>query len=124
MEGGWGERRGRTVAPGSCFVVQVVAHHGGCVVQQVGDLLLALAVEGLLQQVDIVAPAGLDEDLAHGSALLRSAEILLCPSPPQVSPRAAYLVLLLVRHGGEAWGGRKRSSSASGVSGGARSIYA
>lgn len=50
-------------------MVQVVAHHGGGLVQQVGNLVLALPLESLLHQVDVVAPAGLDEDLAYGGAL-------------------------------------------------------
>lgn len=62
-------RMRRTVAPGSCLVVEMVAHHRSGLVQQVRGLGLTLAFEGLLQQVDVVPPTGLDEDLAHGSAL-------------------------------------------------------
>lgn len=50
-------------------MVQVVAHDGFCVVQKVRGLLLALALERLLHQLDVVAPAGLDEDLLCGGAL-------------------------------------------------------
>lgn len=65
-------------------------------VQQIRDLGLALALQCLLQQVDVVAPAGLDEDLAHGGALCMSAT---CPLVLLILNRASessYLVLLLV----------------------------
>lgn len=47
----------------------MVAHHRRRIVEQIGNLVFALALECLLEQVDIVAPAGLDEDLAYGCAL-------------------------------------------------------
>lgn len=65
----------RTVSPRCSFVIQVVAHDCHCFVQEIRDLGLALALESFLHEVDVVAPTGLDEDFAHGSALFSSVTI-------------------------------------------------
>lgn len=50
-------------------------------VEQIRDLRLTLALEGFFQQVDVVAPASLDEDLANGGAL---SVLATGPSPSTV----------------------------------------
>lgn len=52
------------------FVVEVVAHDGGGVVEELGDLGIGPALEALGQEVGVVAAAGLDEELADRGALL------------------------------------------------------
>lgn len=71
MCGGAAGKGGRTVSVGGSLVVQMVPHHRRRLVQQVGLLALALPLERLLQQVDIVPPAGLNEELLWGGALFR-----------------------------------------------------
>ena len=66
----------RTVPLQRRLVVQVVAHDGGGVVEQVGYLVVVFAVgDDLLEQIDVIPAAGLDQLLLHGGALCIS------PSP-------------------------------------------
>ena len=50
-------------------MVQVVAHHGSRLVQQLGDLAFALTLEDLCQEVGVVSPASFYELLLYGGAL-------------------------------------------------------
>jgi hypothetical protein len=79
-------------------VVKMVSHDRHCLIQQIRNLSLALALKGLLQQIDVVAPAGLDENLARGGSLCLSVTcyLVLLPEP---GFGCSYIVLLLVRHG-------------------------
>lgn len=60
----------RTVTPRGGFVVEVVSHDGGCLVEDAGELVLVLDVgDDFVEEVGVVAAAGLDEDLLDGGAL-------------------------------------------------------
>lgn len=51
-------------------MVEVVAHHGCGIVEQVGDLVVVLAgADDLGKELDVVAPAGLNELLFDRCAL-------------------------------------------------------
>lgn len=76
-------------------MVQVVAHDGGGLVEQLGDLGVGLAVEELGQEVGVVAAAGLDELLLRGGALL-----LLAVDCGEIASRGGTYVMLFVGHVG------------------------
>jgi len=50
----------------------VVAHHRRRLVEKLGDLVVGLVLEAVGQQVRVVAPAGLDQELLDGGALLET----------------------------------------------------
>lgn len=81
-------------------MIQVVAHNCDCLVQEIRDLRLALPLESFLHEVDVVAPTGLDEDLAHGSALVLS--VTITTAQPKTDG-SSNLVLLLSSHIGQCW---------------------
>lgn len=81
-------------------MVQVISHDCCCVVQQVGDVLLVLALERLLHELDVVAPAGLDEDLLCGGALWGGGGVSTGLSKQgQPACSSAYIVLFFMGHG-------------------------
>lgn len=61
----------RTVTAGGSLVVEVVAHDGCGFVEQLGDFGVGLVFEEFGQELDVVAPAGFDELLLDGGALVR-----------------------------------------------------
>ena len=65
------KRKGRNTVPlKRSFVVEVVAHDGGGVVEYVGYFVIALAIgDNLGQEVDVVPSAGFDELLLYGGTL-------------------------------------------------------
>src|SRR4051794_12029271 len=70
--GGLKDGRGagiRTVPLRCRLMVQVVSHDRRRLVEQFGDLVLALAVESFRKQLRIVTTAGFDEDLLYRGAL-------------------------------------------------------
>lgn len=81
-------------------MIEVVAHDCDCLVQEIRYLGLALAFESFLHEVDVVAPTGLDEDLAYGSALVSS---VTAPTAPLKTDGPSNLVLLLISHIGLCW---------------------
>ena len=102
------KQKTRTVPLQRRLVVQVVAHDGGGVVEQVGYLVVVLAVgDDLLGQVDVIPAAGLDQLLLHGGALYNS--------PPHqwgifVSPCDSCRVVVVVGRSLEGRGGRERTN--------------
>lgn len=61
-------------------MVEVVPHDGRRTVEECGDLVVGQAVEDFAQEVGVVAPAGLDEELLWRGALLRSASAVPFPT--------------------------------------------
>lgn len=62
----------RTVPLQRRLVIEVVSHDGRGVVQDVRYLIVVLAVgDDLLQQVDVIPAAGLDELLLYGGSLYK-----------------------------------------------------
>lgn len=51
------------------FVVQVIPHDGGRVVEQPGDFVIGLSLEDLGEQIRVVAAAGFDEEFLGRGAL-------------------------------------------------------
>lgn len=80
-------------------MVQMISHDCCGVVQKVRDLLLVLALERLLHQLDVVAPACLDEDLLCGGALWGGSGVSTGLSG-QGQPACwfAYIVFFFMRH--------------------------
>ena len=71
---------GLLTCPITCTYVQEVVAHGVCgVVEEVGDLLFGLAVEGcehFAEQFDIVSATGFEDLLLRRSALRRSVSVM------------------------------------------------
>lgn len=61
-------------------MVEMVPHDGRGAVEEGGDLVVGQAVKDLAQEVGVVAPAGLDEELLGRGALLRSASAVSFPT--------------------------------------------
>lgn len=63
-------RARRTVSSGGSFVIEVVSHDSGSLVEDAGELVLVLdSSDDVVEEFGVVAARGLDEELLDGGAL-------------------------------------------------------
>ena len=84
-------------------MVEVVAHDGDGLVEELGDLAVRHVGEGLGEEVGVIAAAGLDEDLLDGGALrvacqrLEVLEVLECMDGRRTSCSSSAMAVVQVK---------------------------